>query len=148
MCLIDQLLDVLFSWVSLFSEVLLYQDIYSNRLFYILFEKEELEFLCIVLKSSNQIKVFISVPLFEVFIYLCLDIPRSFSFDVYSFADKFLRKLNDVVREPTIKWKGLNVFMSAEYYDEIFAWVYRAVRNAYRDHNWVGLAIYGHDDGL
>ena len=103
MCLIDQLLDVLFSWVSLFSEVLLYQDIDSNRLLYILFEKEELEFLSIVFKPTNQIKVFVPIPLLEVFIYLCLDIPRPFSFDVYSFADKFLRKLNDVVREPPIK---------------------------------------------
>ena len=80
-----------------------YQDIDSNRLLYILLEKEELELLCIIFKSSNQIKIFVSVPLLEVFIYLCLDIPRPFAFDVYSFAYKFLRKLNDVVREPPIK---------------------------------------------
>ena len=102
MCLIDQLLDVLFSRVSLFSEVFFYQDIDGNRLLYILFEKEELELLSIVLKSSNQVEVFVSVPLLEVFIYLCLDIPRSFSLDVYSFANKFFRELSDVVREPPI----------------------------------------------
>ena len=128
MRLINQLLDVLFPGVTLFSEVFFYQDIDSNRLLYVLLEKEELELLCIVFKSSNQIKVFVSIPLLEVFIYLCFNIPWPFTFDVYSFAYKFLRELNDVVREPPIKWKGLNVFVSAKYYDEIFAWVYRTVR--------------------
>ena len=55
MRLINQLLDVLFPGVTLFSEVFFYQDIDSNRLLYVLLEKEELELLCIVFKSSNQI---------------------------------------------------------------------------------------------
>ena len=53
MRLINQLLDVLFSRVSLFSDVFFYQDIYSNRLLYVQFEKEELKLLCIVFKTSN-----------------------------------------------------------------------------------------------
>ena len=75
MCLINQLLDVLLSRVPLFSDVFFYQDIYSNRLLYVQFEKEEFELLCIVFKTSNQIKVFVSIPLLEVFIYLCFNIP-------------------------------------------------------------------------
>ena len=91
MCLINQLLDVLFSRVSLFSDVFFYQDIYSNRLLYVQFEKEELKLLCIVFKTSYQIKVFVPIPLLEVFIYLCLNIFSLFAFDIYSFAYKFLR---------------------------------------------------------
>ena len=65
------------------------------------------------------------------------------SSNLYSLTHELFGELGDVCREPSVKGETLHIFMGAEYHNEIFSRIDRAVRQTDRDED---LSSFGIDE--